>query len=89
MHVVYFSCCVDSVAAMHVQANAVVHYGHTCFSKTNIPVYTVLPKKDLDVEATMKVLKDNFNSDDNVKLCLFYDADYEHCKGEQVKLHLH
>ncbi|XP_075992024.1 diphthamide biosynthesis 2 [Anticarsia gemmatalis] len=81
----YASCCVDSVAAMHVQGNAVIHYGHTCFSKTNIPVYTVLPKKDLDIEATLQVLKENFNTDENVKLCLFYDADYEHCKGNISK----
>lgn len=76
----YASCCVDSVAAMHVQGDAVVHYGHSCFSKTDIPVFTVLPRKDLDVEAMFKVLKDNFNSDDNVKFCLFYAAEYEHCK---------
>lgn len=80
----HYSCCVDSVAAMHVQGNAVVHYGHTCFSKTNIPVLTVLPKKELDLEATMNVFKDNFNSDGDMKLCLFYDADYEHCRGKQL-----
>lgn len=81
----YASCCVDSVAAMHVQSEAVVHYGHTCFTKTNIPVYTVLPKKELDIEATMKALKFNFESDDNVKLCLFYDADYQHYKDAITK----
>lgn len=78
----YASCCVDSVAAMHVQGNAVVHYGHSCFTKTNIPVFTVLPKDHLDVDASMKVLHDNFNSDDNVKMCLFYDAGFEHCKDK-------
>lgn len=72
----------DSVAAMHVQGNAIVHYGHTCFSKTNIPLYTVLPKGHMDVVETMKLLHDNFNSDENVKLCLFYDAKFEHCKGK-------
>ncbi|KAJ8735243.1 hypothetical protein PYW07_006863 [Mythimna separata] len=76
----YASCCVDSVAAMHVQGDAIVHYGHTCFSKTNIPVFTVLPKGLLDLEKTMKLLNDNFNSDENVKLCLFYDAEFEHCR---------
>ncbi|XP_026731754.1 2-(3-amino-3-carboxypropyl)histidine synthase subunit 2 [Trichoplusia ni] len=75
----YASCCVDSVAAMHVQGNAVVHYGHTCFSKTNIPVFTVLPKKQLQVEENMKTLLEHFSSDENVKLCLFYDAEFEHC----------
>lgn len=28
----YGSCCVDEVGALHVDANCVVHYGHTCFS---------------------------------------------------------
>lgn len=74
----YASCCVDSVAAMHVQGNAVVHYGHSCFSKTNIPVFTVLPKHSVDVEASIKVVKDRFNAD--IKLCLFYDAAFEHRK---------
>lgn len=26
------SCCVDEVAAQHVDADFVVHYGHTCLS---------------------------------------------------------
>lgn len=28
----YGSCCVDEVAALHVNADCVVHYGHTCLS---------------------------------------------------------
>lgn len=28
----YGSCCVDEVAAEHVSADAVVHYGHACMS---------------------------------------------------------
>lgn len=71
----------DSVAAMHVQANAIVHYGRSCFSKTNIPTYTVLPKTPLDITATLKLTKDYFNPDDGAQLCLFYDAEFEHCKG--------
>lgn len=27
------SCCVDEVAAQHIDANAVVHYGHACMSQ--------------------------------------------------------
>ncbi|KAI3953695.1 hypothetical protein MKW98_017519 [Papaver atlanticum] len=30
----YGSCCVDEVGASHVDADCVVHYGHTCFSPT-------------------------------------------------------
>lgn len=78
---VFFSCCVDTVAAMHVQANAIVHYGHTCFSKCDIPVYYVLPQSDLDVVSTVKAFKDNFPTDENVKLCLFYAEEFEHYRG--------
>ena len=28
----YSSCCVDEVAAQHVDADAIVHYGHACMS---------------------------------------------------------
>ncbi|XP_030029165.2 2-(3-amino-3-carboxypropyl)histidine synthase subunit 2 isoform X1 [Manduca sexta] len=80
----YASCCVDSVAAMHVESEAVIHYGHTCFSKTNIPVYTVLPKRELNVQGCMKIVASNYKIDDNVKLCLFYDEEFEHCKDDLV-----
>lgn len=75
----YASCCIDSVAAMHVQANGIVHYGHKCFSKTDIPVYMVLPKEKLDFDAAINTLKEKYDSDDNMKLCLFYGAEFEHC----------
>ncbi|OWR53621.1 diptheria toxin resistance protein [Danaus plexippus plexippus] len=80
----YASCCVDSVAAMHVQSDAVIHFGHSCFTKTNIPVFTVLPKRNLSTDAIESVLRDHFKSDDT-KLCLFYDAEYEHCKALRSK----
>jgi hypothetical protein len=28
-----YSCCVDEVAAQHVDADAIVHYGHACMSQ--------------------------------------------------------
>lgn len=80
------SCCIDSVAAMHVQSDAVVHYGHTCFSITNIPVFTVLPKQELNVEAAMELLSDKFTSDNHMRLCLFYDSAFEHCKGKNLRI---
>ncbi|XP_045446821.1 2-(3-amino-3-carboxypropyl)histidine synthase subunit 2 [Melitaea cinxia] len=78
----YASCCVDSVAAMHVKGEAVIHYGHSCFTKTNIPVFTVLPKSELNMDSVKKLLFDNFNTNDNSDLCLFYDAEFEHSKDE-------
>ncbi|KAI0065169.1 diphthamide biosynthesis protein [Artomyces pyxidatus] len=43
-------CCVDEVAAQHVDADVVIHYGHACMSKTyRLPVIYVFGKKPLDV----------------------------------------
>ena len=28
----YGSCCVDEVGASHINADCVIHYGHTCLS---------------------------------------------------------
>lgn len=69
---------------MHVQGEAVIHYGRSCFTKANIPVFTVLPKTELDVNTSMKSLQDNFKSDELDNLCLFYDAEFEHCKGTKT-----
>jgi diphthamide biosynthesis protein 2 len=42
----YGNCCVDEVAAAHVEADVVVHYGHACLSPTaRLPVIYVFPKK--------------------------------------------
>lgn len=79
------SCCVDSVAAMHVEGEAVIHYGHTCFTKSNIPVYLVLPKKQLNIDLVNKLLTEHFDAE-NSKLCLFYGAEYEHCKGNPCEV---
>lgn len=76
-----FSCCVDVVASMHVQSDAIVHYGHTCFSKANIPVYIVLNEKPLNVDYIMKILKENLKDYIPEKICLFYDCEFEHIKG--------
>lgn len=35
----YAPCCVDIVAAQHVEAHAIIHYGHACLSPTrDLPV---------------------------------------------------
>ncbi|KAF7305490.1 2-(3-amino-3-carboxypropyl)histidine synthase subunit 2 [Mycena chlorophos] len=45
------SCCVDEVAAQHVDADAMVHYGYACMSKTSrLPVIYVFGKKKIDVD---------------------------------------
>ncbi|VVD02478.1 unnamed protein product [Leptidea sinapis] len=79
----YASCCVDIVAAMHVESDAIVHYGHSCFSKTELPTYLVHHKTSLDINEVMSTISLSLVSNTDVsseKLCLFYDAEYEHIK---------
>jgi diphthamide biosynthesis protein 2 len=43
------SCCVDEVAAQHVDAHAVVHYGRACMSKC-VPLILYPPiSSDVDI----------------------------------------
>lgn len=48
----YGECCVDEVAAAHLGADVVVHYGNTCLSPTrNLPVVYVLPQASESIHA--------------------------------------
>ncbi|KAL2651594.1 hypothetical protein R1flu_019722 [Riccia fluitans] len=45
------SCCADEVAAMHADAQCIVHYGNACLSRTSrLPVWYVFGRASLDVE---------------------------------------
>ncbi|KAI8340997.1 diphthamide biosynthesis protein 2 [Choanephora cucurbitarum] len=47
----YGSCCVDEVAAEHVNADLVVHYGRSCLSPTSrLPVLYVFGQQPLDLD---------------------------------------
>ncbi|CAK1544384.1 unnamed protein product [Leptosia nina] len=77
----YASCCIDVVASMHVQSDAIVHYGHTCFSKVNIPVFLVFNEKYLNLQNVFQLLQNNKTIDNLDKLCLFYNCEYDHAKA--------
>lgn len=48
----YGSCCVDEVAAEHVNADCLIHYGRSCFSPTNrLPIIYVFGRLPIDVNA--------------------------------------
>ncbi|KAG9451874.1 hypothetical protein H6P81_004778 [Aristolochia fimbriata] len=55
----YGSCCVDEVGASHVDADCVVHYGHTCLSPTStLPALFIFGKSSIDVKACVDQLFD-------------------------------
>ena len=73
----YGACCVDEVAAEHVDADVVVHYGRTCLSPTaRLPVIYVYTSKTLDIDAVVDCFKST--CDKNEKVCLMADIPYDH-----------
>ncbi|KAG2124801.1 putative diphthamide synthesis protein-domain-containing protein [Suillus clintonianus] len=86
----YGSCCVDEVAAQHVDADLIVHYGHACLSQpSRLPVIYVFGKKPIDVDDCINQLgnclttrlQEDTNSDSGNRpdILLRYDVGYSYC----------
>lgn len=72
----YGSCCVDEIAAEHVDADAVVHYGRACLSPTaRLPVLHVYTTIDLDYDDVVKSFRESF-PDPVAKVILTADVPY-------------
>ncbi|KAJ7074706.1 diphthamide biosynthesis protein [Mycena amicta] len=70
----YGSCCVDEVAAQHVDADAMVHYGYACMSQTSrLPVIYVFGKKPVDADDCVRQVAEIFEGTSAV---LRYDVAY-------------
>ncbi|BGP25229.1 Diphthamide biosynthesis protein 2 [Rhodotorula toruloides] len=79
----YGSCCVDEVAAQHVDADFVVHYGHTCLSPTaRLPVLYVLTKREIDPDHAANSLtstsRASLEEQPAKAAIVFYDVGYAH-----------
>ncbi|XP_066255722.1 2-(3-amino-3-carboxypropyl)histidine synthase subunit 2 [Euwallacea similis] len=83
----YESCCIDYVAAAHINADAIIHFGPICFSKSseNLPYLNVYEKKTISVTELDKVLA----KEENEMLVLLDDEyihSYDHiCKAFAYK----
>lgn len=72
----YGSCCVDEVAAEHVDADSVVHYGRSCLSPTaRLPVIYVFTHKPLPLEPLVRAFKSTY-PDPASKVILAADVTY-------------
>ena len=61
----YGACCVDEIAAEHVDADVIVHYGRSCLSPTaRLPVIYVFTKQLLDVPAIIQAFIDLYPEKD-------------------------
>jgi diphthamide biosynthesis protein 2 len=83
----YGTCCVDEVAAEHVDAEVVVHYGRSCLSPTSrLPVIYVFTHRPLLLEPLVKAFKDTY-SDLSVKIIIAADVTYaDHVKEVHDRL---
>ncbi|KAK3046554.1 Diphthamide biosynthesis protein 2 [Extremus antarcticus] len=74
----YGACCIDEIAAEHVDADVVVHYGRTCLSPTaRLPVIYVFTSKPLDLDAAVASFRATYE-DKTEKICLMADVPYSH-----------
>jgi diphthamide biosynthesis protein 2 len=72
----YGTCCVDEVAAEHVNADVVVHYGRACLSPTaRLPVIYVFTRKPLPLEFLVKAFRETY-PDLSSKIILAADVTY-------------
>jgi diphthamide biosynthesis protein 2 len=73
----YSSCCVDEIAAEHVDADVVVHYGRACLSPTSrLPVIYVFTHHNLDREATLEAFIKRY-PDKAANVILMADVTYQ------------
>jgi diphthamide biosynthesis protein 2 len=61
----YGACCVDEIAAEHVDAEVVVHYGRSCLSPTaRLPVIYVFTERPLDIQEVVGVFRETYTKKD-------------------------
>ncbi|KAJ4364810.1 Diphthamide biosynthesis protein 2 [Ascochyta clinopodiicola] len=74
----YGACCVDEVAAEHVDADCVVHYGRSCLSPpSRLPVIYVFTERPLDLDQTVATFQSTY-PDKAQRVILMADIPYSH-----------
>jgi diphthamide biosynthesis protein 2 len=72
----YGACCVDEIAAEHVGAEVVAHYGRACLSPTaRLPVIYVFTTRQLDSQKLVETFEKTY-TDKNQKIILMSDVPY-------------
>lgn len=72
----YGECCVDEVAAEHVGADSVIHFGHTCLTPTRrLPVLQVFTVLEVDPSDLVDRIQSELSPEDK-EVLVFYDVQY-------------
>ncbi|MCJ1400303.1 Diphthamide biosynthesis protein 2 [Xylographa trunciseda] len=83
----YGACCVDEIAAEHVEADVVVHYGRACLSPTaRLPVIYVFTEQGLVVGGVLAAFRETY-PERGEKVVLMADVTYvSHLPGIAERL---
>ncbi|XP_077591891.1 2-(3-amino-3-carboxypropyl)histidine synthase subunit 2 [Stigmatopora nigra] len=74
----YGSCCVDEVAAEHVGADCLVHYGRACLSPSKrLPLMYVFEIASIDVDKCNSAFRE-MHTDPQAHILILYDVRYAH-----------
>ena len=74
----YGQCCVDEIAAEHVAAEAIIHFGPTCLTATcRLPALWIFTQKSCDVSRLSEAILDK-TRDVTCPVVLLYDVEYDH-----------
>lgn len=74
----YGACCVDEIAAEHINADAVVHYGRACLSPTaRIPVIHVFTVQQFQDQSSLLKDFEDFYVDHQAKIILMANVTYQ------------
>lgn len=74
----YGACCVDEIAAEHISADVVVHYGRACLSPTaRIPVIHIFTVQQLQDQTSLVQDFECFYIDHQAKIILMADVTYQ------------
>jgi diphthamide biosynthesis protein 2 len=84
----YGACCVDEVAAEHISADAVIHYGRACLSPTvKMPVIHIFTIQQLQDQSSLIKDFEDFYVDHQAKVILMADVTYQyHLEGINTAL---
>ncbi|KAH8554044.1 diphthamide biosynthesis protein 2 [Umbelopsis sp. PMI_123] len=78
----YGSCCVDEVAAEHVNADFIVHYGRSCLSPTSrLPVLYVFGQQSISVERCVSEF-DRLIENKDTPIIVMYDVIFSHASDQ-------
>ncbi|KAI3355095.1 hypothetical protein L3Q82_017964 [Scortum barcoo] len=82
----YGSCCVDEVAAEHVGADCIVHYGSACLSPSKrLPLMYVFERRPVDLEKCSSAFRELY-PDTQSHVIILYDVNYVHAINDLVAL---